>query len=132
MDSACSSHKLPIAYNDLKLGRVCTACYDEWNGREDGPEQDSDAERLKKSKARSKAKLSKVTGKSALHVAAAGISSTDKDKDIIISGHMKIKQAGLFSSWKRSWFVLKRDFCLYQYLRPEDVVAQNSIPLPGQ
>ena len=70
--------------------------------------------------------------KQVLHAPAHGIISGKQDSDTIFAAYMEQKQRGLsLKSWKRSWYVLKRDFCLYQYRAPEDVVAQSAQPLPG-
>ena len=112
----CSSYKLKIAYEDMKLGRVCVGCYAEWGftgDLEGDAAKTAEKAEVDKKFEVAKQKLASVTGKQALHVAAHGMLS--QDNQTIMSGYMHQKQAGMFQSWKRSWFVLKRDFCLYQY-----------------
>jgi hypothetical protein len=63
--------------------------------------------------------------------AAQGIFG-DKDDEIMYAEYMYLRTQGTFTKkWKRWWFVLKRDFCLYQYVGPEDPAAKQAYPLPG-
>jgi hypothetical protein len=128
--SDCSPYKLPIAYDDDKEGRVCTSCYAEHNGItvEEMPRQRSSS---LSQYSRKKEKNSKKPQQNVLNAPAHGIISGKQDSDTIFSANMGQKKYGLLKSYKRFWYVLKRDFCLYQYRAPEDVVAQSALPFPG-
>ena len=130
----CSPYKMKIAYDD-SMGRVCVACFAEHEGMTVDAllEVPSSGGRQRASSfgANSAVKRKKKM-KQVLHAPAHGIISGKQDNDIIFAASMEQKQRGLsLKSWKRSWYVLKRDFCLYQYRAPEDVVAQSGQPLPG-
>ena len=130
----CSPYKLKISYDD-SIGRVCVACFAEREGTtvEALLEQPSGGGRQRASSFGGASTVKrKKKMKQVLHAPAHGIISGKQDSDTIFAAYMEQKQRGLsLKSWKRSWYVLKTDFCLYQYRAPEDVVAQSAQPLPG-
>lgn len=93
----CSTKKIPIAYMGNKPGRVCEACY-------------SRERRGGTVSARMKKRAESVRKGSVLDVAASGIRSAG---DVIMSGFLAQRLPGIFTSSKRLWFVLKKNFVLY-------------------
>lgn len=121
---ACSSKKLPINYDEGKLGRVCDECFTAADIDEIGVDGETTRAKLELKKTRMIS-----SHKQTLIEAAHGVSKDDRE--IVMAGYLLVKQSGMLKSWKRHWFVLKRDFCLFAYKAPEDVVALFSLPLPG-
>jgi hypothetical protein len=80
-----------------KPGRVCEACY-------------SRERRGGTVSARMKKRAESVRKGSVLDVAASGIRSAG---DVIMSGFLAQRLPGIFTSSKRLWFVLKKNFVLY-------------------
>eukprot|EP00051_Salpingoeca_urceolata_P027192 m.480365 g.480365 ORF g.480365 m.480365 type:complete len:1010 (+) comp21809_c0_seq1:681-3710(+) len=119
--AACSGQSVPLAYLNDKEGRVCPTCFDVSTASL-GVVADSLTLQRQKTR-RDKAENRRASARSAMpgHLIAAEGTS--------------IKWGFMFSrgvlAWKRRWFVLKTDFVLYEYKAPEDIVAKNTVPLPG-
>lgn len=111
----CSGYQLPIGYDGGANGRVCVECFAEYG--------DDKNEDVKKKLLQIREKMSE---KSALKQAAKGF---QRDRGAMMAGYLSVRQGK--KTYKRFWYVLMQDFCLYQYRRPEDVVAVSSLPLPG-
>ena len=116
----CSANSVPIAYLGNKSERVCDNCF--------RTVQAKDGVGNVTSKRQKQIEKTVSTKRGILHSAANGMKGS---KDTIFSGFL-LRKTGLLGSKKKSWYVLKRDFVVYSYAAPEDIVATETLPMPGR
>ena len=56
--------------------------------------------------------------------AARGLSISE---DTLISGTVHVREDSLLKGWRERWAVVRSNFCLYVYRKPEDVAALSCV-----
>ncbi|CAG5119261.1 unnamed protein product, partial [Candidula unifasciata] len=109
--------KAPLEYNQGKIERVCTVCYDVIVNKRNATSSETSSGK------RSETSNGKQTPKK------KGILQVNASKGLL-SGYMSCSDDG-GHSWQRFWLTAHNDFVLYTFRAHEDVSAVNCVPLPG-
>ncbi|KAK3102316.1 hypothetical protein FSP39_010422, partial [Pinctada imbricata] len=106
----CSSKKAPLVYDSNQPNRVCDKCYKIL--KQDKPEE------------RGSVKDKSVGPK------ARKILQKKANEPSVLSGYLQ-KSTDRGKTWCRRWFVVSKEFALYEFKAHQDICALSTLPLPG-
>ncbi|XP_062584774.1 FYVE, RhoGEF and PH domain-containing protein 4-like isoform X2 [Saccostrea cucullata] len=99
----CSSKKSNLAYDNNKPNRVCDKCFHI---------------------------LKNVDGKDVGMKAPKGVRKMNANDPSILSGYLN-KSMDRGKTWTKRWFVVTKDFAMFEFKAHQDIYAIATLPLPG-
>lgn len=99
----CSSKKSNLAYDNNKPNRVCDKCF---------------------------VILKNVDGKVVDQKVPKGVKLMNANDPSILSGYLQ-KSMDRGKTWNKRWFVITKEFAMYEFKAHHDIYAIATLPLPG-
>ncbi|XP_052681097.1 FYVE, RhoGEF and PH domain-containing protein 2-like [Crassostrea angulata] len=99
----CSSKKSNLAYDNNKPNRVCNKCF---------------------------VILKNVDGKVVDQKVPKGVKLMNANDPSILSGYLQ-KSMDRGKTWNKRWFVITKEFAMYEFKAHHDIYAIATLPLPG-
>ncbi|XP_056001416.1 FYVE, RhoGEF and PH domain-containing protein 4-like isoform X4 [Ostrea edulis] len=99
----CSSKKSNLAYDNNRPNRVCDKCF---------------------------SILKNVDGKEINEKTPKGVLKMNANDPAILSGYLH-KSVDRGKTWTRRWFVVTKEFAMYEFKAHQDIYAISTLPLPG-